>query len=590
MEGMGIKSGRRLYENGWLEFCPSLFKDITMKTLRPLPVLGLVVGLVFSLFSYSPPLPLVKIAKGTPELVVILKAHQTEVLQELETCYLARADRHELASLRDHGVSVSVLDRDSQGKEYFLVSLPSPAESSAVSALGRSLPVEGSLYLFWSDRGDPLTVLPRGIQRKPLGGASILPFLRAYSRPESVPLSLKVNDVITTIVGQVSRANLRAHVQSLQDFETRYTTTANCELAGQFILSYFQSLGLEAAFEPFTFGSGTATRNVVAEVRGETDPDEIVIICAHYDSDSSNPEITAPGADDDASGVAAVMEAARILSAHPLDFTVRFIAFSAEEWGLYGSRAHSAAARSDSERIIGVVNLDMIAYADAMPEDLDVVVNDASRWLAERTAQVAATYTDLAVRRIVDASFIYSDHSPFWDQGYSAFCGIEDADVNNPFYHTPDDTVDTLNFDFFEDAAKTALAVAADLAQPVRTGYPRTPAGLEADSSSYASAFAAIKNVSLTWSAVAGAAGYNIYRSNTSRAGFVKINGSPVELTAFTDRALAAADVYYYVVTAVGPGGAESNFSREVESPPEPTRYEPEDAEAELSSAVWRWR
>jgi fibronectin type 3 domain-containing protein len=89
---------------------------------------------------------------------------------------------------------------------------------------------------------------------------------------------------------------------------------------------------------------------------------------------------------------------------------------------------------------------------------------------------------------------------------------------------------------------------------------------------------------------VADAAGYNIYRSNTSRAGFVKINGAPVESTAFADRALAADAVYYYMVTAVGAGGAESHFSREVESPPEPTRFEPEDAEAELSSAVWRWR
>jgi hypothetical protein len=561
-----------------------------MKPLRYFLVLGLVVGLVFSLFSYSPPVPLVKIAKGPPGLVGVLKAHQTEVLQELETCYLARADRHELASLRKHGISVSVLDRDSQGQEYFLVSLASPGELSAVAALGRSLPVEGNLYLFCSDRGDILTILPRGIQRKPLGRTTILPFLRAYARPESAPLSVKVNDVITTIVGQVSRANLRAYVQSLQDFETRYTTTANCELAGQFILSYFQSLGLEARFEPFTFGAGTATRNVVAEIKGVTDPDEIVIIGAHYDSTSSLPEVTAPGADDNASGVAAVMEVARILAGHPLDFTVRFIAFSAEEWGLYGSRAHSAAARAESERIIGVVNLDMIAYADAMPEDLDVIVNDVSRWLAERTEQIAAAYTGLAVRRIVDASFIYSDHSPFWDQGYSAFCGIEDADVNNPFYHTPGDTVGTLNFDFFEDAAKTALAVAADLAQPVQPGLPKTPAGLEAESTTYASAFTAIKNVSLTWNTVADAAGYNIYRSNTSRAGFVKINGAPVESTAFADRALAADAVYYYMVTAVGAGGAESHFSREVESPPEPTRFEPEDAEAELSSAVWRWR
>ena len=557
--------------------------------MKPFRLL-LVFGLVISLFSFTRPLPLVQIAKGTSGLIDILKAHQTEVLQELETCFLAKAERDEIASLRKHGLSVSVLDRDSQGKEYFLIPFLSPARLKAISGLGYLLPVEPNLYLFWTDRGDPLALLPPDIQRKPLPRSSILRFLRTAPHPESAPLGFQASDVIATIVGEVSRANLRSHVQGLQSFETRFTSTANCELSGQFILNYFQSLGLEAWFQSFTFGAGTSTRNVVAEIRGEIDPEEIVIICAHYDSTSGEPEVHAPGADDDASGVAAVMEAARILAGHPLDFTVRFIAFSAEEWGLYGSRYHSAGARASSERIIGVLNLDMIAYADNMPEDLDVVVNDASWWMAERMGQIAGTYTGLAVRKIVDPSFVYSDHSPFWDQGYSAFCGIEDADVNNPYYHTPGDTVDTLNFDFFEDAAQTALAGLADLAQPVRLGYPKTPAGLEAESSTYASAFTAVKNVHLTWRAVSDAAGYNVYRSNFSRVGFAKVNSSPLEAVDFTDRALKANSAYYYVVTAVWPGGLESNFSREVESPPEPTRYEQAESDREVSPAIWRWR
>jgi hypothetical protein len=559
-----------------------------MKPLRPLLALGLVVGLVFSLFSYSRPLLLVQIAKETPGVVDLLRARQTEVLQELETCYLARADREELTLLRKAGLSVAVLDRDSRGKEYFLVPSLSPGGQRALARLGHVLPVEPKLYLFWTDRGDPLGLLPQGIERKPLPRSSILRFLRTCREPEIGALGLRANDVITSLISQVSRANLRSDVQSLQSFGTRYTSTPNCELAGQLILNYFQSLGLESWFEPFTFGAGTSSRDVVAELRGQTDPDEIVIICGHYDSTSGEPTVLAPGADDDASGVAAVMEAARILAGHPFDFTVRFIAFSAEEWGLYGSSAYAAEARASSERIIGVINLDMIAYADIMPEDLDVIVNDVSRWLADRVGQIAAAYTGLAVRKIVDASFVYSDHASFWDQGYSAFCAIEDADVTSPYYHTPGDTVDTLNFDFFEDAARTALAALSDLAQPIRLGYPRTPAGLTADSTTYTSAFTAIKNVNLTWLAVDDAAGYNIYRSDYPHSGFAQINASPVQTAGYADRALTAANDYYYVVTAVWPGGAESNFSRVVESPPEPTRYEQSSAETGFAPLVWR--
>jgi len=115
-------------------------------------------------------------------------------------------------------------------------------------------------------------------------------------------------------------------------------------------------------------------------------------------------------------------------------------------------------------------------------------------------------------------------------------------------------------FRFFEDAVRTALAALSDLAQPIRSGYPLTPANLTADSTSYASAFTAIKNVNLTWQAVSDAAGYNVYRSDYPHSGFVQITSSPVQGTGFTDRALAAGDAYYYVVTSVWPGGAESNF------------------------------
>jgi len=550
----------------------------------------LVFFLAFSLFSLPRPVSLVKISKGTPDLVDILKRCQIDVLQELGTCFLARANRNELGPLRRKGVSVSVLDGDSQGKEHFLVRVVPSARLKVLTGRGHVQQVEPDLFLFWADSGDPLTLLPPDLERKPLPRFSILPFLRTHLHPEGLTLGLKVNDVIGTIVGEVNRANLRSHVQSLQSFQTRYTSTANCEAAGQFILNHFLSLGLDARFQPFTFGQGISTRNIVAEIRGRTDPEEIVIICGHYDSTSSERLDHAPGADDDASGVAAVLEAARILAGYPLDFTVRFIAFSAEEWGLYGSHYYADGARAGSERIVGVVNLDMISYADSMPEDLDVVVNAASWWMAERTGWAADAYTGLAVRKSVNPSFVYSDHSPFWDRGYSAFCAIEDEDVNNPYYHTPGDTIDTLNFDFFGDAAKTALAALADLAQPVRPELPKTPAGLEAESKTYASAFTVVKNAHLTWQAVSDATGYNVYRSTFPHLAYTKLNTSPLAAANFTDRALKADAAYYYVVTAVWTGGVESNFSREAESPAELPRYEQPELGRDASPTIWRWR
>ncbi len=515
------------------------------------------------LIALPEPLRLVKILKSTPNLEGILQASSIDIVQELETCYLAHLEKEDLLILRRQGVRFSVLDSDSQGKEYFLIPRIESGLFQTVTEIGHVLKIEDGVLLFWVDGGNPLSLLPPDLERKPLPRVPASSRTKTPANLDGLTSKLRVNDVIQIIVGEVNRDNLRSYVQSLQDFQTRYTTTSNCVLASQFLLNYFQTLGLDAWLQPFAFGS-SSSQNVIAELKGTTSPKDIAIICAHYDSTSNQPAILAPGADDNASGTAAVMEAARILAKYPFDFTVRFIAFSAEEQGLYGSRAYSTGALAESQRIIGVINLDMIAYADKMPEDLDVIVNSQSQWLAGRAAFAAATYTGLAVRKSINASFVYSDHAPFWDRGYPALCGIEDESIMNPYYHKTTDTISTLNFDFYESATKTSLATLADLAQPVRPGYPQTPRSLAAQPSTYYSLFNSVRNVRLTWPGVADAAGYNVYRSEVSRLGYEKINSVLVTTTSYADRALNAETSYYYAVTAVGPGGLESNFSQEV--------------------------
>ncbi len=516
------------------------------------------------LIALPQPLRLVKIQKSMPGLEEILQAYAIDIVQELETCYLAHLEKEELLLLKRHGVGFSVLDSDSRGKEYFIIPQISSGLHQKLTQTAHVIHIEDCVSLFWSDGVDPLSLLPPDLERKSVPAIPLFPRTQTPISLDGLTFKAQFNDFIQTIVGEIDRSNLKAYVQSLQDFQTRYTLTPNCNLAGQFLLNYFQTIGLDAWLQTFTFGSGNSSQNVVAELKGTTYPEDIVIICAHYDSTSNQSTELAPGADDNASGTAAVMEAARILAKHPLDFTVRFIAFSAEEQGLYGSRYYSAGAWAASERIIGVINLDMIAYADNMPEDLDVIVNSQSRWLAEKAALAAMTYSGLSVRKSVNASFVYSDHAPFWDRAYPALCGIEDESIKNPYYHKTTDTIDTLNFDFFESATATALAALSELAQPVRPGYPLTPRSLTAESSAYYSLFTVIKNVRLTWSAGADAVGYNIYRSEIPHLGYEKLNSTPLTAPNYSDRALNAEISYYYAVTAVGPGGLESNFSREV--------------------------
>ncbi len=204
--------------------------------------------------------------------------------------------------------------------------------------------------------------------------------------------------------------------------------------------------------------------NVVATIPGTTRPEDIYIICGHYDDISEIPNIYAPGADDNGTGAVSTVEAARILKNYGFEGTLRFVCFSREEQGLVGSNAYAGDAYRRGDQIIGALNFDMIGYEDVHPEDVDVLYNDISGWLANAYDDAAALYVpDLAVIKKY-ATYVGSDNSSFWDFGYPSFCGIEDAPLNNPQYHRTADQVSTIDFEFYADVVKAGVATLAELA------------------------------------------------------------------------------------------------------------------------------
>jgi len=513
---------------------------------------------------------LIRIPKSPSSPIAVLTRLQIDVRQDLATCLLALADRDDLDQLRRSGVRFTVLERNAARREFLIVGTGGPSDLASLRAAGHAVAVEPRTAVFWRDDGSAAESVPAGLPRKALPLRSVLPYLRTRPVGASPSAATSAQDpFVGTIVSLVSSSNLAANVQTLQNFQTRYASTTNCESAGESLYASFTALGLDDVhFDPFTFSGTYTSRNVVAEKTGETYPDDIYVICSHYDSTSPSHLTLAPGADDNASGTAAVLEAARVLAPYPLDFTVRFVAFSAEEWGLWGSRAYATAARAAGESILGVINLDMIGYADALPEDLQIIVNEGSGWLADLFLQAGAHYGVVGGTKTVDASFVYSDHGPFWDNGYPAMLAIEDEPLTNPYYHTTGDTLDKLDLGFFTSATRTSVGLLAELAQPIKAGYPQTPAGLRGLWVAYWSLFNKLVAVRLSWSGQADAVGYNVYRARTPHVDYVKLNDIPLAGTSFTDDDVvwdpqALSQHYYYVVTAVGPTGLESNRTRE---------------------------
>ncbi len=239
---------------------------------------------------------------------------------------------------------------------------------------------------------------------------------------------------------------------------------AQHDLCRDNIKMLFESYGLPTYLDTFTYSGGT-WENVVAEMTGTLFPNSIYVIGAHYDS------VNNPGADDNASGVAGVLEAARILSQYESDYTIRFIAFDMEEQGLIGSDHY--ASQHAGEDIRGMISLDMIAYdpINQPTNHVRIYGTNASNPIKNVLAAAVTEYSG-GLTYTLYGGLDASDHAPFEWQGFQACLIIEGEVWNNPCYHQQCDTYDNLGYLNFGFAAKITRSVVGWLVDAAGVNVP----------------------------------------------------------------------------------------------------------------------
>jgi hypothetical protein len=293
-------------------------------------------------------------------------------------------------------------------------------------------------------------------------------------------------DPIENIINQTSLGEYQSYLRVLSGVDPVPGNPPVCllnrdsygplnQVAGQWIRGQFESFGLSASLHPFTFENGLGGQNVIGELLGSTRPEDIYVICAHYDTFTYDSYPLEPGCDDNGSGAGAVLMAARILSQYQFEGTVRFIAFSGEEQGLVGSHAYVQAAHEAGENIVAAINLDMILHPgfdniDPDPDyDLDIATNSSSAWLATYLAGQFGTYTPIDVQ--VYTGGYGSDHYSFWGHAYNAI-GLSENTAgeiwggSNYEYHEGTDTFDNphLDWNFGLQTVRGGMAGLAGLA------------------------------------------------------------------------------------------------------------------------------
>ncbi len=267
-------------------------------------------------------------------------------------------------------------------------------------------------------------------------------------------------------------------VTDLANFGTRYAGTQGVLSARNYIANAFQALGLTVTTPEFAVGSTNAW-NVVGELRGTTRADDVYIVCGHYDSISEDPTNRAPGAEDNGSGAGGVIELARVFAAHPPGATIRFIAFSGEEEGLYGSEFYvgELMRTGEARRVKGVLNMDMIGFS--RDNDLDVLLEtgESGSDLSSELAASAAEVTDLRVVKSFNP--FGSDHVPFIDAGIPCVLTIQNDWDQYPAYHTSRDTIGNVRIDMGSGILRMNAATLGRLAAGPPDGVlvvtPRLP-------------------------------------------------------------------------------------------------------------------
>jgi hypothetical protein len=268
-------------------------------------------------------------------------------------------------------------------------------------------------------------------------------------RNRDFPVVTVVDPRIREMMDQVDMDSLQATVQHLQDYGSRFFNSNTAFTASDWIAGKMEALGLEVEQQGFYVsswaGSGQAAPNVIGIQRGTLYPETYVVCGCHFDSftwDVLYGGNNAPGADDNATGVASVLESARILSQYEFEYSIVYCTFGAEELGLYGSEAYASRCQQEGMDIIGYFNNDMNGYLNPGDEiHIDCIYPNSVAPIGNYYINVANVYFPEMQVQHVNFNEGDSDHTSFNNHGYMGIYPFEDYQNYSPHIHTTNDLI-----------------------------------------------------------------------------------------------------------------------------------------------------
>ncbi|MBL8205656.1 MAG: M20/M25/M40 family metallo-hydrolase [Blastocatellia bacterium] len=263
---------------------------------------------------------------------------------------------------------------------------------------------------------------------------------------------------VQRVVAQASVNRVYEYQKSLFDFDSKHITRPGNQKAIDYLYETYKSFGYEPVKQCFDLRNavGGKTCNVYATLRGTEHPELIYVVGSHFDSVA-----VGPGADDDSSGTAALLEAARVLAKSPQPATIIFISYTGEEAGLLGSREFVRQAQANKMKIVGVLNNDMIGWAN--DHRLDNTIRYSNSGIRDIEHAAAMQFTKLIT---YDARWHRgTDATAYFEVYGDIIGGIGSYPVlGNPHYHQATDLLEGINHQLVTETSKTTTATLMMLA------------------------------------------------------------------------------------------------------------------------------
>lgn len=307
---------------------------------------------------------------------------------------------------------------------------------------------------------------------------------------ESTPFPSDRKAFIASHIAQITEERVLGHLESLVGIRHPVTAPEGLRASQAYISGQMKSFGLDLLEEVIEGETKEGFVNLIGRMNGGRVGKKILVVGAHYDTVSES-----PGADDNASGLAVLLEMARILAPLRGKLTPQFVAFSLEEEGFLGSDHYARQVRRNKVPLWGAIILECVGYTDPRPgsqtappglpiklpsrgDFIGLVGNAAAEPIQKAYEAAVAAYCP----ELPCVSFLVpgkgealpdtrrSDHVPFWDRGYRAVMLTDTGDFRNPHYHKKSDQLKTIDVTFITRVARSLAAAVIEIAELNPTG------------------------------------------------------------------------------------------------------------------------